>query len=248
VGTWQHRGVAVAMRGRRALVVAIALLIAAQATAVGIALASEDDSSYSTGGALGEAAARSARPDGSGFATIGSQLIDATVEGGALRLPQPTLEPVDPYAPTPEVRVGHIEIPAIGVSEPLRSGVTLTSIDRGPSHWPGTALPGGLGNVVVAGHRTTWTQPFHDLDLLRPGDELVFTTAEGRFVYVLERTEVVTPDRVDIVDQRYQRTATLFACHPKGSAAFRIVGHFRFSGLRPAPIGVRGASARPAAL
>lgn len=149
------------------------------------------------------------------------------VDGAALPVPEPA--PLDPYAATPEVRQGTLEIPSIGLSQPFFEGVTLTAINRGPSHWPGTAMPGQLGNVVIAGHRTTYTKPFWSLDELVPGDELIFTVGAERFVYQLERLEVVSPDAVRIVDQTPERRATLFACHPRGSARQRIVGHFRMA-------------------
>ena len=158
-----------------------------------------------------------------------------------LELSQPAAPPEDARAPTPDVRLARIELPAIGVSDVLYEGVTLTSIDRGPSHWPGSALPGELGNVVVAGHRTTHSRPVHALDRRQPGDRLVFTPAEGRFVYALTRTEVVPSDALHIVDQRYGHTATLFACHPKGSARFRIVGRFRLVDTQPAGAAAGGA-------
>ncbi|HAS10864.1 MAG TPA: hypothetical protein DCS55_10180, partial [Acidimicrobiaceae bacterium] len=91
----------------------------------------------------------------------------------------------------------------------------------------GTAMPGELGNVVVAGHRTTYTRPFWDLQALQPGDELIFTMTDGtRHVYELDRLDIVGPEDVHIVDQTHAHTATLFACHPRGSARQRIVGHF----------------------
>jgi sortase A len=142
-------------------------------------------------------------------------------------LPTPENAPADPNAPTPDVVHGTLALPTIGVSQPLHEGVTLTAIDRGPSHWPGTALPGQLGNVVVAGHRVTHTRPFYDLDRLAPGDPLVFTMADGStWTYTLVSTEVVTPEAMHIVDQTPEYTATLFACHPKHSARERIVAHF----------------------
>jgi sortase A len=144
--------------------------------------------------------------------------------------------PTDEYAPTPDVVHGTLALPTLGVEESLHEGVTLTAIDRGPSHWPGTAMPGQAGNVVVAGHRVTHSRPFHDLDLLRPGDPLVFTIADGsRWTYELTGTEIVAPDAMHIVEQTPEPTATLFACHPKGSAAQRIVARFRLvGGQRPA--------------
>jgi sortase A len=146
-------------------------------------------------------------------------------------LPEPADAPADAYAATPVAVHGTLALPTIGVSQPLQEGVTLTAIDRGPSHWPGTAMPGRLGNVVVAGHRVTHSRPFHDLDRLQPGDPLVFTMNDGRvWTYLHTGTEIVTPDAMHIVDQRPEHSATLFACHPKGSAARRIVAHFRLAG------------------
>lgn len=144
----------------------------------------------------------------------------------SLELPQPDAAPADPHAPTPEIRHGLLEIPKIGLSQTLFEGVTLTSINRGPSHWPGSAMPGEVGNTVIAGHRTTYSRPFWALNELVPGDELIFTIGGERIVYLLDRIEVVDPTDIHIIDQTHERTATLFACHPRGSARQRIVGHF----------------------
>jgi sortase A len=143
-------------------------------------------------------------------------------------LPVPEGAPVDPHAATAQVVHGTLSLPTIDVAQPLQEGVTLTAIDRGPSHWPGTAMPGEVGNVVVAGHRVTHTRPFHDIDQLQPGDPLVFTMNDGtEWTYALTGIEIVPPDAMHIVDQHPGHTATLFACHPKGSAAQRIVAYFR---------------------
>ena len=140
-------------------------------------------------------------------------------------LPVPAEVPADPRAKVPIVQVGTIEIPKIGVSKPMFDGVTLTVLDNGPGHWTGTALPGQMGNVVVAGHRTSHDRPFRNIDQLVAGDEVIFTTADGRFVYLVTSTEVVLPTAVEIIDQTPAYTATLFACHPVGSTRERIVVH-----------------------
>ncbi|MCC6436707.1 MAG: class E sortase, partial [Acidimicrobiales bacterium] len=149
----------------------------------------------------------------------------------------PEALPDDTYADSPETVVGRIAIPTIGLDEALQQGMTLTAINRGPSHWPGTAGPGELGNVVVAGHRTTYSRPFHDLDLLRVGDPVVSTTDRGTFTYAVTGTEIVTPEEVRIADQTAAYTSTLFACHPPGSAAYRIVVHLQLldAAGRPVP-------------
>jgi sortase A len=152
---------------------------------------------------------------------------DSPVSG----LPQPEPLPTDPRAPEPLAPLGTIEIPAIDLVHVVYEGITLTTIDRGPGHWPGTAMPGQIGNAVFAGHRTTHTHPFFRLNELDPGDEVVFTDVDGhRFEYEHVSTEVVTPDTLSIATQTQEATATLFACHPPGSAASRIVAHLRLVG------------------
>lgn len=120
--------------------------------------------------------------------------------------------------------VGRIAIPKIGLDTTMYEGVWLTVIDVGPGHWPGTPLPGGFGNVVVAGHRVTHTHPFRDLDLLVAGDEIVFTLPDGsKATYRVTEQFIVEPDALWITDQEPGSIVTLFACHPKGSARQRIV-------------------------
>lgn len=136
-------------------------------------------------------------------------------------VPEPP--PADPRAPTKIVQVGEIRIPKIGLVHPVYEGVTLTVIDKGPGHWPGSAMPGQLGNAVFAGHRTTKTKPFRNVDQLVAGDEIIFTTAAGTFTYRMTRQEIVSPKDVWIVNPTADATVTLFACHPPGSARQRIV-------------------------
>jgi sortase A len=118
---------------------------------------------------------------------------------------------------------GTIEIPRLGLNVPLLSGITDTVLDRGPGHWPGTALPGQVGNVVVAGHRVSHTRPFRYIDQLQIGDEIIYTTAAGRFRYRVSETFIVTPQQVEIVRQSDAYETTLFACHPPGSIKYRYV-------------------------
>src|SRR2546421_12901582 len=123
------------------------------------------------------------------------------------------------------VRIGTIEIPKIAVVSPIYHGGTLRNIDLGPSHWPGTALPGEAGNAVFAGHRVTHTHPFLHIDQLVPGDVVIFTVRGQRSTYQVTGHDVVRPDETWIVNQTPAPTATLFACHPPHSATYRYVVH-----------------------
>ena len=135
----------------------------------------------------------------------------------------PIAPPADPHAAVPIVKIGEIQIPKIGLVHPIYEGVTLTVIDHGPGHWPGSAVPGQLGNAVFAGHRVTHTHPFLRINELVPGDEIIFKMDNGTFTYKMTRSQIVTPKDVHIVDPTPDATLTLFACHPPHQAIQRYV-------------------------
>lgn len=136
-----------------------------------------------------------------------------------------------PPAPQLEVDLGdpvaRLEIPAINVDQYVVAGVGVDELQLGPGHFPDTPLPGQLGNAAIAGHRTTYGQPFHDVDQLMPGDEIVATTASGRYVYRVRETLIVEPSDYHVVATTDPTIAelTLTSCHPKWSAAQRIIIH-----------------------
>jgi len=136
---------------------------------------------------------------------------------------RPIPPPVNETAPSPIVKVGEIRIPRIGLVHPIYEGVTLTVIDHGPGHWPGSALPGQLGNAVFAGHRVTHTHPFRTIDKLVAGDEIQFVMPDGTYTYRMTAQQIVSPADTWIVNPTPTATLTLFACHPPGSATKRIV-------------------------
>ncbi len=136
---------------------------------------------------------------------------------------QPVPPPADAHAQEPVIEVGSIVIPKLDVDMTMYEGVRLTTLDYGPGHWPGSALPGETGNVVVGGHRTSSHRVFRNVDQLVSGDEIIFRDDSGEHTYLVDRVEVVEPTAVWIVDPTETATATLFACHPPGSTAQRIV-------------------------
>ncbi len=145
-------------------------------------------------------------------------------------LPVPVPSPGDPRADEPDVVLGTIEIPKIGINHSMREGVRLTTLDKSPGHWPGSAMPGQVGNMVIAGHRVTHGKPFRNLDRLTAGDDVRITLTDGKVVtYRVSRTEIVPSNALWIVNQTPEATGTLFACHPPGSARQRIVVHLALS-------------------
>lgn len=116
-----------------------------------------------------------------------------------------------------------IRIPRIDLSQAVVDGVSRDHLKNGPGHYPGTAIPGYAGNVVISGHRTTYTKPFLDLDQLAPGDEIVVDSQEGSFRYLVERSYVVSPDDIRPLQATDRPILTLTTCTPKGTADRRLI-------------------------
>lgn len=125
--------------------------------------------------------------------------------------------------------IGKITIPKIGADFWIVEGVELSLLAEGPGHFPNTPFPGQPGNSALAGHRTTWKAPFNRIDELNPGDKITVETLQGKFTYeVLPQPDglghyIVNPSGIDILSDKGDNRLTLMACHPKYSAAQRIV-------------------------
>ncbi len=80
-----------------------------------------------------------------------------------------------------------VRIPAFGDDfvVPVIEGVRPEDLAQGLGHYPGTALPGQIGNFAVAGHRVTHGEPFRDLPSLRPGDKVLVETSDAVYTYRL---------------------------------------------------------------
>jgi len=119
--------------------------------------------------------------------------------------------------------IGRIKIPEVDLSKVVVEGTDGGSLRKGPGHYPETPLPGIHGTVAIAGHRTTYGAPFRDLDKLERGDEIVVEMPYGRFVYDVERQQIVDPTATYVTKRVGHDRLVLTACHPKYSAAQRIV-------------------------
>jgi sortase A len=112
-----------------------------------------------------------------------------------------------------------IKIPRIGVETVVVEGTTMSALRAGAGHYPSTPLPCEVGNVAIAGHRTTYGRPFHDVDQLEPGDRITLETPVGECTYEIQEAPfVVAPTRIDVVANTPEEARlTLTTCHPKGS-------------------------------
>jgi sortase A len=99
-------------------------------------------------------------------------------------------------------------------------------------------LPGERGTVAIAGHRTTYGAPFRDIDQLKRGQHIIMSMPYGRFVYRVEKTQIVDDSALWITDPVGYDRLVLSACHPLYSAAQRLVAFARL--VKRLPPTVRG--------
>ena len=138
-----------------------------------------------------------------------------------------------------------MRIPRFGAdyAVPMAGGVTRArTLDPiGIGHYPGTKMPGEVGNFALAAHRTTWGKPFNRIADLHVGDAIVVETKEGWYTYRFRTLEYVTPNEVEVllpVPQAMDVPAgtayiTLTSCSPMYAMTERIVAYGVFESFTP---------------
>lgn len=118
-----------------------------------------------------------------------------------------------------------IQIPKLKVDTIVVEGTTASALRAGAGHYPDTPLPCEDGNVAIAGHRTTYGKPFANVDQLQEGDIIILTTPVGTCTYAVSKQPfVVEPRNLDVIaNTPTTRELTLTTCHPKHSAAKRLI-------------------------
>lgn len=125
-------------------------------------------------------------------------------------------------------------VPKIGVEAPIIWNVEESEINNrlvnGVVHSKGTALPGEVGNIFIIGHSSyySWVQSdykdiFALLDKLASGDKIFIRYETALLTYEVSDSQVVSPNRLDVMDQPPGYTLTLMTCVPVGTNLNRLV-------------------------
>jgi sortase A len=162
--------------------------------------------------------------------------------------------------------IANIYIPRLGrdYAFTIVEGTGPDSLEKGPGHYAGTALPGQVGDFAVAGHRVGKGEPFLNLDHLKPGDTIIIETEKSWFVYSVlgnvAKADLSAPDangvpgreivdpsdnavilpipnRPNAVPGSNDRYLTMTTCHPKFTAAQRMIVHAHLITSLPKALG-----------
>jgi len=123
----------------------------------------------------------------------------------------------------PGSAVALIQIPHIHLRQIVIEGTTSRELAQGPGHLRSTPLPGQHGNAVIAGRRTTFGGPFHQLDKLRLGDTIHVTTALGHFTYRVMKSQRIAAGKPDRLGASMRDILTLTTSDPPYRASRRLV-------------------------
>jgi sortase A len=146
--------------------------------------------------------------------------------------------------------IGRIEIPSIGVDFVLVKGTGSAELTKGPgiyskSVYPGIHFPGVGGTTAIAGHRTTYLEPFRHIDALHRGERILLDMPYARLTYTITGHRVVAETDVAaaVSPVGYSRLV-LSACTPLFSAEKRLLVYARL--VRSVPVGAARVDGVPA--
>lgn len=161
---------------------------------------------------------------------LGTGLLLLTVSGGgfldrvvyssvALRQFDDTVERAEDPATSISsgAPVAVVSIEKVGIRAPVFEGTDEVTLNRGAGWILGTARPGEMGNIGIAGHRDGVFRRLKDLSL---GDAIELSTTRATTMYTVDKIEIVAPTNVGVLRPRAVPTLTLVTCYP-----FNFVGH-----------------------
>ena len=157
-------------------------------------------------------------------------------------------DPVVAAVVSETTQFANMYVPRFGVDyvRTIAEGVSAANVLKtGIGHYPGTQMPGEVGNFAVAAHRTTYGKPFNLIGDLRVGDRIYVQTSDGWYTYVFRSLEYVLPTGVGVLDPvpqfsglaPEQRILTMTSCNPMLSDAERIIAYSVFESWQPSSAG-----------
>ena len=107
-----------------------------------------------------------------------------------------------------------------------------TDLKQSLIHYPGTAMPGDLGNAVIFGHSVlpqffnpaNYLTIFSTLHTLKPGEEITLSQDNATYTYRISQMYETEPDDLSPLAQSYgNRYLTIITCTPPGTYLRRLI-------------------------
>ena len=119
--------------------------------------------------------------------------------------------------------LGKLIIPHLDYHRVVLNAGGTEALAFGPAHVAGTARPGEIGNVVLAGHRDSY---FRQLAKLEVGDSLFLESMSGKQKFIVSFHVVANPTDIHYLDKEGPNRLTMITCYPFdyiGSAPQRYI-------------------------
>ena len=133
-------------------------------------------------------------------------------------------------AVTKSIPLAVLRLDKFKIRVPVYEGTDELTLDRGAGWIVGTARPGEIGNIGIAGHRDGSFRALKDIAL---GDALELSTTGAKATYAVDQIEIVYPDNVGVLRPRRLPSITLTTCYPFyfiGDAPQRFIVHAALKG------------------
>ncbi len=121
------------------------------------------------------------------------------------------------------VALAVLRIPRLELEVAVLPGTDEWTLNRAVGHIEDTPSPGETGNSGIAGHRDGFFRVLKDVQV---GDWLDLETLDRRLTFRVERTWIVKPEDVSVLDATASPALTLVTCYPfyfVGSAPERFI-------------------------
>ncbi len=176
---------------------------------------------------------------------VRAQVRSAAAPAPAAPRPAAAPKPADPWAGYSEQdlaywrklpaggRLGHITIPRAGADIDVVKGAGDAQLVADAGFVMGTDYPGPNGNAAIGAHRTLFKHPFRNVDVLRPGDVIIFRSPFREYRYTVTGHTIVRPTDVQVLRHSTSPIITIIACHPPGSDSRRYIVRGELTSVTP---------------
>lgn len=125
-----------------------------------------------------------------------------------------------------------LSIRRLGLEVPVFDGTDRITLNRGAGRILGTARPGEPGNIGISAHRDGF---FRGLKDLQRGDQIELAVPAQKFVYTVDKIEIVNASDTRVLQARDRPSLTLVTCYPFyfiGNAPGRYVAQASLTNMK----------------